>query len=163
MALRNIFVKGDEILRRTAREVKDINNRVITLLEDMRETMEKENGVGIAAPQVGVSRRVCIVAPEPDRLIELINPVILHSEGEQISQEGCLSVPNYIGNVKRPEKMVVEYLDRNGKKHNDTFEGFEAIVVSHELDHLDGVLYTDKATDVRELPKNDSVEEDKLA
>lgn len=160
MALRNIFVKGDDILRKTAREVKEVTERITILLDDMKETMESENGVGIAAPQVGISRRVCIAAPSTERYFELINPVILSSEGEQISQEGCLSVPNYVGSVKRPQKITVKYIDRNGEYHQETFEDFEAIVISHEMDHLDGILYTDKAIDIHEITtENGDVDE----
>lgn len=149
MAFRNIYVKGDDILRKKAKEVKEITPRIITLLEDMKDTMEKENGVGIAAPQVGVSRRVCIVAPSEDRFIEMINPVILEADGEQVGIEGCLSVPDVVGQVTRPQKVVVEYQNRNGEKIKEEFLDFEAVVVSHEIDHLEGVLYTDKAVNIQ--------------
>ena len=150
MALRNVVKRGDEILARKCREVSEINDRIITLLDDMIDTMHEDMGVGIAAPQVGVARRLCIIEPEEDRLVELINPVILESEGEQLSVEGCLSVPGLIGDVVRPERVVVKYMNRNGEEIVEEFVDFEAIVVSHEMDHLDGILYVDKATNVRD-------------
>lgn len=150
MALRNVVKKGDEILGRKCREVTEINDRIITLLDDMIETMHHDMGVGIAAPQVGVARRICIIEPYEDMLVELINPVILESEGEQLSVEGCLSVPGKIGDVIRPERVVVKYLDRTGEEIIEEFVDFEAIVVSHEMDHLDGILYVDKATNIRD-------------
>lgn len=153
MALRNIFVEGEDILRKKAREVKEITPRIITLLEDMRDTMNEENGVGIAAPQVGISKRICLVAPNPEdenSLIEMINPVILEKEGMQLSTEGCLSVPNKVGQVERPQRVKVKYLNRDGKEIIKDFEDFDAVVVSHEIDHLEGVLYSDKAVNLQE-------------
>lgn len=149
MALRNVVKKGDEILGRKCREVTEINDRIITLLDDMIDTMHHDMGVGIAAPQVGVARRICIIEPYEDMLVELINPEILESEGEQLSVEGCLSVPGMIGDVIRPERVVVKYLNREGEEIIEEFVDFEAIVVSHEMDHLEGILYVDKATNVR--------------
>lgn len=153
MALRNVVKRGDSILARHCREVTEINDRIITLLDDMAETMRKDMGVGIAAPQVGVARRVCIIEPEEGRLVEFINPEILESEGEQLSIEGCLSVPGMIGDVVRPQRVKVKYKDRFGNEKIEEFTDFEAIVVSHETDHLDGILYVDKATNVREAPE----------
>lgn len=149
MALRNVVKKGDEILGRKCREVTEINDRIITLLDDMIDTMHHDMGVGIAAPQVGVARRICIIEPYEDMLVELINPEILESEGEQLSVEGCLSVPGMIGDVIRPKRVVVKYLNREGEEIIEEFVDFEAIVVSHEMDHLEGILYVDKATNVR--------------
>ncbi|MEE1038241.1 MAG: peptide deformylase [Eubacterium sp.] len=150
MALRNVVKRGDEILARKCREVTEINDRIITLLDDMIDTMHHDMGVGIAAPQVGVARRICIIEPYEDMMVELINPEILESEGEQLSVEGCLSVPGLIGDVVRPERVVVKYLNREGEEIIEEFVDFEAIVVSHEMDHLDGILYVDKATNVRD-------------
>lgn len=150
MAIRKIVTEGDPGLARKCREVKEINERIITLLDDMKETMELEFGVGLAAPQVGVGRRICIAYPTQDELLELINPELLEKEGEQISVEGCLSVPGYIGDVIRPKRVKIKYLDRTGKEIIREFTDFGAIVVSHEMDHLDGILYIEKATNVRE-------------
>ncbi len=150
MALRNVVKKGDKILARQCREVTEINERTQTLIDDMIETMHCDCGVGIAAPQVGVARQICIVEPEPERLTAMINPSIIKEEGEQLSTEGCLSVPGYVGDVVRPESVTVKYLNRNGEEITETFTDFAAIVVSHETDHLKGILYTDKATNIRE-------------
>ncbi len=151
MALRNIFVEGEDILRKKAREVKEITPRILTLLDDMKDTMEAEQGVGIAAPQVGVSKRICLVAPDEDTFIEMINPVFLEKDGKQVSMEGCLSVPNKVGEVERPERVKVKYMDRDGKEIVREFVEFEAVVVCHEMDHLEGVLYSDKATNLQSL------------
>ncbi len=150
MALRNVVKKGDKILARQCREVTEINDRILTLIDDMTETMRYDMGVGIAAPQVGVARQICIVEPEEGDLTEMINPEILETEGEQLSTEGCLSVPGYVGDVIRPASITVKYLNRNGEEITETFTDFAAIVVSHETDHLKGILYTDKATNIRE-------------
>lgn len=150
MALRNVVKRGDAILARKCREVTEINERIITLLDDMAETMHEDLGVGIAAPQVGVARRVCIIEPTEDRFVEMINPEILESEGEQLSVEGCLSVPGLIGDVVRPARIKVKYLNRKGEEIIEEFTDFEAIVASHEMDHLEGILYVDKATNIRD-------------
>ncbi len=146
MAVRNIRVEReqDEILRKKSREVDEINERIITLLDDMAETLYKSNGVGLAAPQVGVLKRV-IVADAGDGLIELINPKITRESGEQIYVEGCLSLPNVFGEVKRPEEVLVEGLNRDGKRVEINGSKLLAVVLCHEIDHLDGVLFTDKA------------------
>lgn len=151
MALRNITVIGEDILRKHCREVSEITDRTQTLIDDMIDTMHHTMGVGIAAPQVGVARRICVIEPTEDRLKVLINPVILEKEGEQLSAEGCLSVPGKIGDVKRPTKVVVKYFDREGNENIEEFVDFEAIVVSHETDHLEGVLYVDKASNIRDI------------
>lgn len=150
MALRNVVKRGDAILARKCREVTEINDRIITLLDDMAETMHEDLGVGIAAPQVGVARRVCIIEPSEDRFVEMINPEILESEGEQYSVEGCLSVPGLIGDVIRPQRLKVKYLNRKGEEIIEEFTDFEAIVASHEMDHLEGILCVDKATNIRD-------------
>lgn len=149
MAIRNIVTEGDEILRKRCREVGEITDRIKTTMEDMLETMRKEQGVGIAAPQVGIMRRMFIAEPEPERVYFMINPEILHQEGSQVSDEGCLSVPGYIGTVERPEKIKIKALNLNGEEQIYDFEGWDAVVMCHEYDHLDGILYTDKATNVR--------------
>lgn len=149
MALRNVTTIGEEILRKHCREVTEITDRTQTLIDDMIDTMHDTMGVGIAAPQVGVARRICVIEPTEDRLMVLINPEILEKEGEQLSTEGCLSVPGKIGDVMRPTRVLVKYQDREGKEHTEEFVDFEAIVVSHETDHLDGILYVDKASNIR--------------
>lgn len=149
MALRNIVVEGDEILRKKCREVSEINDRIKMTLEDMLETMREQMGVGIAAPQVGIMRRMFIAEPEPGRVYYMINPVILEQSGSQLDDEGCLSVPGMIGTVERPYYIKMEALDIDGNKQIYEFSDFDARVMCHEYDHLDGILYTDKATNIR--------------
>lgn len=144
MAVREIRKDGDEILRKVSRKVEAIDDRILTLLDDMKDTMYKAEGVGLAAPQVGVLRRV-VVIDVGEGLIELINPVIVYQSGEQCEEEGCLSVPGIRGQVKRPEKVIVRAMDRNGKTFEMEGTGLLAIAFSHEIDHLNGVLFTDKA------------------
>ena len=150
MALRNVVTEGDEILRKHCREVMEVNDRIKTTMEDMVETMRSHYGVGIAGPQVGVLRRMFVAEPEPGRLYYMINPVILEQSGSQLDDEGCLSVPGLIGTVDRPDYIKIEALDLDGKKQIYEFEGFDARVMCHEYDHLDGILYTDKATNIRD-------------
>jgi len=145
MALRKVTIEGDEILRKNCKEVKNINDRIKLLVEDMIETMRKENGVGLAAPQIGVMRRIFVAEPEPENLYVMINPEIISEEGTQESTEGCLSVPGYIGLVDRPMKITMEATDLEGERHKYEFTGFYAVVMCHENDHLNGILYTDKA------------------
>ena len=149
MALRNIVVEGDEILRKKCREVGEITDRIKLTLEDMLETMREEMGVGIAAPQVGVMRRMFIAEPEPGRVYIMINPVMLEQSGSQLDDEGCLSVPGKIGTVERPYYIKMEALDINGEKQVYEFSDFDARVMCHEYDHLDGILYIDKALNLR--------------
>ncbi|MGI6766976.1 MAG: peptide deformylase [Lentihominibacter sp.] len=151
MALRNIITDGDPILRKTCREVVEVTDRTRQLVDDMVETMRSAQGIGLAAPQVGVMRRIFVAEPEPDRLYIFINPEIITMEGEQESEEGCLSVPGYTGLVMRPEMIKIKGLDRDGKEQEHEFEGLDAIVMCHEFDHLEGVLYTDKAEEMYEI------------
>jgi len=151
MALRTIRLKGDEILKKKSKPVVEINEKILTLLDDMQETMFEMDGVGIAAPQVGALRRVVIIdaaiargEEEPD-IIELINPEIIKREGRQINVEACLSLPNEQHYVERPERVTVRALDRNGILKEYEGEGFLAVVFCHEIDHLDGIVFTDKA------------------
>lgn len=153
MALRNIVLEGDEILRKKAREVAEVNDHIRMILDDMLETMKAHDGAGLAAPQVGILKRMFIAMVDGE-LIELINPVILETEGEQEEDEGCLSVPGMVGTVKRPEYIKMKGLDRNGQEVVYEGTGFMPIVLSHEYDHLDGILYTDKAKDVREFDRD---------
>lgn len=159
MAIRNVVVKGDEILSKKCREVPAITERIRITMEDMLETMHSENGVGIAAPQVGIMRRMFIAEPEPGRVYYMINPEILEQEGSQEGDEGCLSVPGYIGTVTRPEKIKIKATDLDGNTNVYDFEGFDAVVMCHENDHLDGILYTDKATNIREVVYEEEEEE----
>lgn len=159
MAIRHVVTEGDPILRKKCREVKEITDHIRELMEDMLETMRHDLGVGIAGPQVGVMRRLFVAEPEPDRVYFMINPVILETEGEVEDQEGCLSVPNLVGTVTRPERIRMKALDLDGVAHEYEFEGFDARVMCHEYDHLEGVLYTDKATDLHD-PAEDQEEED---
>ena len=143
MGTRRILTEGDEILRKISRPVKEIDKRTKILLDDMAETMYKNDGVGLAAPQVGILRRI-VVIDIGEGLLELINPEIVYSEGSKIDTEGCLSIPGRRGTVERPAKVLVQALNRKGKPIQVTGEGLMAVALCHELDHLDGILYTDK-------------------
>ena len=144
MAILNILKDGDETLRRQCRPVEKITPRITRLLDDMKATLHKANGVGLAAPQVGVLRRICIVECEPGELIELINPEIIGMSGEQEEIEGCLSVPGRWGITKRPAKVTVRATDRRGNSFTVDGEGLLARALCHEIDHLDGVIFYDK-------------------
>ena len=144
MALRDIVKDPDPVLRRHSRPVEVFDAKLGKLLDDMRETMLAADGVGLAAPQVGLLRRVAVIETE-DGYFEFINPAIVASSGSQRGAEGCLSVPGKSATVVRPMKVTVEYFDRKGKKHKEEFEGLTARACCHEFDHLDGVLYYDKA------------------
>ena len=143
MALRTIIKEGDERLRKKSRPVTEFNERLWTLLDDMYETM-KGDGVGIAAPQVGILRRAVVIDVGEGRH-ELVNPEIVEQEGDQYGGEGCLSVPGQYGMVHRPQKLRVRAQDRYGKPFDLDAEGYLAVAVCHETDHLDGVLFIDKA------------------
>jgi len=145
MAKLNIVKVGDEVLRKKCRPVIQITPRIKTLLDDMIETLHEADGVGLAAPQVGVLRRICIVECEPGKIYEMINPEIIASEGEQEELEGCLSVPGRWGYTKRPMKVTVRATDRDGNEYTVTGEGLTARAFCHEIDHLDGVIFTDCA------------------
>ena len=157
MAIRNIVVEGDEILRKKCREVGTVTDRIKETLGDMLETMRAEYGVGIAGPQVGVMRRMFVAEPEPDRVYYMIDPVILEKEGSQIGEEGCLSVPGLIGTVERPQKIKMQAKDLDGNLQTYEFEDFDARVMCHEYDHLEGILYIDTAKDIHD-PANDTEE-----
>ncbi len=148
MAIRNIVQVGDDVLRKKSFEVTDFGSKTIELLDDMKETVKKAQGAGLAAVQVGVLRRIFVVDVE-EGYFEFINPEIISSSGEQYGIEGCLSVKNKDGYVKRPEKITVKYQDRKGKFHKLTAEGFFAKAICHENDHLNGILYIDKADNIR--------------
>lgn len=142
MATRNIRLSVDEILRKKCKEVKEINERLLTILDDMAETMYASNGVGLAAPQVGILKRM-VVIDIGEGLLELINPVIVEQSGEQVGDEGCLSVPGRSGQVTRPNYVKVEALNRDGDKIIVEGEALMARALCHEIDHLDGKLYID--------------------
>lgn len=146
MAIRNIRIDGDPILRKISREVGEVNDRIRLLLDDMAETMYDAEGVGLAAPQVGILRRVIVVDPRDGEtgLVKLVNPEIIEKDGEQIGIEGCLSIPEFNATVKRPEHVKVKYLDENGEEKIWDAHGFPAVILCHEIDHLDGVLFKDK-------------------
>lgn len=145
MAIRNIVTLGDEALRKHCKPQEKFDRRLATLLKDMADTMYKAEGVGLAAPQVGIIRRVAVVDITEDHsgLLELVNPEIIERDGSQTGREGCLSLPGRQGIVTRPMKVKVRFQDRKGETYELETEGFEARAICHELDHLDGQLYID--------------------
>lgn len=144
MAIRKIVKLGeDEILRKHARKVEQFDKRLHTLLDDMADTMYEADGAGLAAPQVGILKRV-VVVDVGEGLIELVNPEIISAEGSQLCIEGCLSVPGKRGRVERPEKVRVHAQDRHGRHIELEGEDFLANALCHEIDHLDGIVYVDK-------------------
>lgn len=145
MAKLKIVKIGDDILRKRCRPVEEITPKILTLLDDMAETMRAAEGVGLAAPQVGILRRVVVIEVEEGKLIELINPKIIAYSGEQEGQEGCLSIPGKWGVTRRPMHVTVRATDRNGKEFEITGSGLLAKAFCHEIDHLDGKLYVDCA------------------
>lgn len=152
MAIRIIVHEPDEVLHQVAKEVKKITPNVQKLLTDMADTMYDAEGVGLAAPQIGILKRMIVIDVGDDHgLIELINPEIVASEGEQFGPEGCLSIPGYRGDVRRAMEVTVKGLDRNGKEVTYTGTELLARAFQHEIDHLNGVLYTDIAERVYEI------------
>ncbi len=147
MALRTVVKVGDEILRKKCREVTKFDEKLGELLDDMYETMMANNGVGLAGPQVGMMRRIAVVDIRDNKhgRIELINPVIEHQGGSQTGPEGCLSLPNEVREVERPMTVTVRAQDRHGNEFTLTGEAMLARALCHEIDHLDGVLFIDKA------------------
>lgn len=152
MAIRNIRLDSDPVLRKKSRIITEIDERIETLLDDMLETMYHAHGVGLAAPQIGVLRRA-VVIDIGDGPIKMINPVISSPEGCISGDEGCLSVPNKQGVVERPEKLTVTFLDEKGEEIKLQAEGYLARAICHEIDHLDGILYTDKALELYEIER----------
>ena len=147
MAIRNVVQVGDDVLRQKCFPVEAFDEKLHALLDDMKETVKKEEGAGLAAPQIGILRRLAVVDVE-EGYFELINPVIVQQKGEQSGWEGCLSVRGKSGIVSRPMKVTVVYQDRFGEKQIVKAKGFFARALCHELDHLDGILYIDKATHI---------------
>ncbi len=143
MAIRNIVKNGDEILRKVCRTQMTFDDKLATILDDMIETMYAADGVGLAAPQVGILRRYCVI-DIGEGVIELVNPVIEETEGVQEEQEGCLSYPGEFGTTRRPMKVTVRAQNRKGEKIRVTGEGLLARALCHEIDHLDGIIYKDR-------------------
>ena len=147
MAIRNIVKEGDEVLAKVCRPVTVFDDRLHTLVQDMKDTLAKANCAGLAAPQVGVLKRLALVVDDDDSVLVLINPVIVETEGEQCPTEGCLSVPGVWGKTRRPAKVTVEAVDENGKPVRYTRTGIVAVCFCHEIDHLDGHLYREHVTE----------------
>lgn len=144
MAIREIRLSGDEILRKTSREVEEVTDKIRELLDDMVETMHKYNGVGLAAPQVGILKRVIVIdLYDGEEPLQLVNPKIIKAKGEQEVEEGCLSFPNEYAKMVRPKEVTVEALDRDGKKVIITGKDLLAQALAHEIDHLNGILFVD--------------------
>ena len=148
--IREIVQVGDPVLREKCKPVTRFDDELAKLLDDMKETLRHAEGAGLAAPQVGVPVRAVQVDVE-EGFFELVNPVLVSQKGEQTGAEGCLSVRGKVGTVTRPEKVKVVFSDRNGNRYSLTARGFFARAVCHELDHLDGILYTDKAQNVHDV------------
>ena len=152
MAVLEVVKAGHPILKEVAEPVEHVNKKMRALIEDMADTMYKTEGVGLAAPQVNVSKRIIVVDVHAGSgLIALINPEIIHGEGSQIGLEGCLSVPGYFGDVERFEKVTVKGIDPHNKKVMIKAEGFLARIFQHEIDHLEGHLFIEKATNLRRI------------
>ncbi len=145
MAIRIVREDGDEILRKKSREVEEVNDKIREILEDMVETLHSYNGVGLAGPQIGILKRLVVIDLYDEKgTIKLVNPRIIKQKGEQEVEEGCLSFPNQFAKIVRPAEVTIEALDENGKKIKIKGEGLLAQAISHELDHLDGILFVDK-------------------
>ncbi len=145
MAILNIVKEGDPTLRKICRPVEEITPRILRLLDDMLETLHDANGVGLAAPQVGVLRRIAIVEVEDGEVYELINPEIIERDGQQNELEGCLSIPDQWGVTDRPMRVTVRAMNRKGEIYTVSGEDLKARAFCHEIDHLDGILFKDKA------------------
>lgn len=160
VAIRQIREIGDDILRKKSRKVEVVDEKIVQLLEDMHETLKiSKDGIGLAAPQVGILKRLIVIdlTEEDGEVYKLVNPEIIKSKGEQVCREGCLSVPGMLGDVIRPKEVVVDALNEKGEKIRIKAQDLLAIVLCHEIDHLDGVLFIDKATEIFE---NDGEEEE---
>lgn len=143
MARRNIIKMGDPLLRKISKPVTEYDAKLWQLLDDLADTLHSAEGLGLAAPQVGILKRVCIVEYD-DVLYELVNPVLVKASGKCVDNEGCLSVVGFRGLVERPEKIDITFFNRNGEQQNLHAEGYFARVFLHEMDHLDGILFADK-------------------
>ncbi|MGN0154868.1 MAG: peptide deformylase [Lachnospiraceae bacterium] len=159
MALRQIRFDGDDILRKKCKEVKEMTERTKVLIDDMFETMYEANGVGLAAPQVGILKRIVVIDVDYENPYVLINPVIVERDGEQTGDEGCLSLPGKVGTVTRPNHVICKCLNEDMEEIEIEGEGLLARAICHELDHLDGVLYKDVAEGpIRDVEYEDSEE-----
>lgn len=154
MAIRNIRKEGNPVLREICTEVHAPADSLKRLIGDMFETMYEEDGVGLAAPQIGISKRIVVIDDRNGNRFALINPVITESAGQQISDEGCLSLPGFAGKVKRPLRVKVEALNEDGEAVSFEATDRLAVIVCHELDHLDGILYKDKAIEFWKVDDN---------
>lgn len=163
MAVRDILVVEHPVLRQKAKRVPRVDASVVRLLDDLSETMLSAQGAGLAAPQIGVSLRACAVRGDEGQVYTLVNPEIVRSEGTQIGYEACLSIPGYAGEVERAETVVVKALNRKGKAVRIKATGFVARAFQHELDHLDGVLYTDRLTSIDTYHRVEDEEADETA
>ena len=155
MAIRTIRQIGDPVLNKVSKEVKEITPRIQELIDDMFETMYAADGVGLAAPQIGIIKQIVVIDDRDGGKYALINPVITKEEGEQDGYEGCLSLPGYRGTVKRPLKVTVDALDVSGKPIHVVAENYLAVIMCHEIDHLSGILYKDKADIYEKVPQNE--------
>ncbi|WP_326909274.1 peptide deformylase [Sedimentibacter sp. MB31-C6] len=144
MALRNIRINGDEILRKKSKIVTNVDSKIKILLDDMVDTMYENDGVGLAAPQIGILKRMVVIDVGDGNVYKIINPKIIETSGEQIDQEGCLSVPEVKKNIKRPKNVTVVYTDENGKEVTLKGQDLLARCICHEIDHLDGILFIDR-------------------
>ena len=142
MSLRSLHLLGSPVLRQHSAEVKAVNDEVRRLVADLFETMDAAKGVGLAANQVGVARRVAVVDADGDRFV-MIDPVIVETEGRSTAEEGCLSIPDIYGDVTRPERVVIEALDQEGARYKKEATGLKARAIQHEIDHLDGIVFLD--------------------
>lgn len=149
MAIRNVVQVGDDVLRQKCFPIEVFDEKLHQILDDMKDTVKKERGAGLAAPQIGILRRMAVIDVD-EGYFEFINPAIVLQKGEQTDWEGCLSVRGKMGQVSRPMKVTVVYQDRFGEKHTLKAKGFFARAICHELDHLDGILYIDKATNIQQ-------------
>ena len=149
MALRKVRVMGDEVLNQVCKEVKEITPRTMMLIEDMLDTMYDSNGVGLAAPQVGILKQIVVMDVDDGNQYVLINPEIISAEGEQCGSEGCLSVPGVYAEVRRPSVIKVEYYNENLEKVVEVFDRFACRMVQHELSHLEGNLFVDNVSPIR--------------
>jgi peptide deformylase len=148
MTLRSLHLLGSPALRQHSSEVKTVDDEVRRLAEDLYETMDAARGVGLAANQVGVPRRVAVVDAEGDRFV-MIDPIIIETEGRATAEEGCLSIPDIYGDVTRPERVVIEALDLEGNRYRKDATGLKARAIQHEIDHLDGILFLDHLSLIR--------------
>ena len=159
MALRQIRYDGEDVLRKTCKEVKEMNDRTLTLIDDMFETMYEANGVGLAAPQVGILKRIVVIDVDYETPLVLINPVIVESDGEQTGEEGCLSLPGKVATVTRPNHVICRCLNENMEEIEIEGEGLLARAICHELDLLEGILYKDVADGPLRMVEYDNEEE----